>query len=83
MDRAVENRRLQRKLFRVVEKALRPHRNGTRLGRPPALDAETIAEAYERYYRKGYPCRYIAFLLGVSRITLERAFHREGLSYPA
>ncbi|WP_273281528.1 recombinase family protein [Pseudooceanicola atlanticus] len=56
--------------------------NGTRLGRPPALDAETVAEAYENYYRRGYPCRYIAFLLGVSRITLERAFHRGGFRYP-
>ncbi|WP_238365445.1 recombinase family protein [Mesobacterium pallidum] len=54
---------------------------GTRLGRPPALSKADIETAHA-YLRDGYPCRYIAFLLGVSRITLERGFHREGLRYP-
>ena len=77
--------RFERRMLarRTREGLAAARRNGTRLGRPPALDAETVTEAYVGYYRKGYPCRYIAFLLGVSRITLERAFHREGLSYPA
>ncbi|UWQ73604.1 recombinase family protein [Leisingera sp. M658] len=54
--------------------------NGKRLGRPRKLDKETVHLAHKDIAENGYPCRYVAHLLGVSRITLQRAIRREGLA---
>lgn len=53
-------------------------RRGAQIGRPRILDAETVREAYLSVSEDGYPCRYVAALLGVSRITLQRSFRRNG-----
>lgn len=57
-------------------------RRGVRLGRPPSLDQETVRAAYEWIAETGLPWAYVAALLGVSRPTLQRRFHRQGLIYP-
>ncbi len=57
-------------------------KRGVRLGRPTHLAPDTIREAYEWMTETGLPCRYVAALLGVSRLTLQRGFHRLGLTYP-
>ena len=57
-------------------------RRGVRLGRPARLDPETIRGAYEWIVETRLPCAYVAALLGVSRPTLQRGFHKLGLAYP-
>lgn len=57
-------------------------RRGVRLGRPPRLDQETVRAAYDWIAETGLPCAYVAALLGVSRPTLQRRFHKQGLTYP-
>lgn len=57
-------------------------RRGVRLGRPTQLRPEAIKEAYEWMAEAELPCRYVAALLGVSRLTLQRGFHRLALPYP-
>ncbi len=57
-------------------------KRGKRLGRPPCLTPETIQDAYDWMVEEGLPCRYVAWLLGVSRLTLQRNFKRLGLPYP-
>lgn len=57
-------------------------RRGVRLGRPACLSVETVYEAHTWIAETGLPCRYVASLLGVSRITLQRSFRRLGISYP-
>ena len=57
-------------------------RRGVILGRPSQLSSETIHAAHDWMANTGLPCRYVAALLSVSRITLQRGFHREGLIYP-
>lgn len=57
-------------------------RRGVKLGRRPALASSTVREAHDWMSQTHLPCRYVAALLGVSRPTLERSFHREGLPYP-
>ena len=52
---------------------------GTKLGPRYALDEETIIDAHRYVRDRGYPCAYIAALLGVSKMTLQRAFRRIGL----
>lgn len=57
-------------------------RRGVRLGRPTRLPDTTICEAHLWMQSDDLPCRYVAALLGVSRLTLQRGFHRLGLQYP-
>lgn len=57
-------------------------RRGVALGRPPKLAPDTIRAAYEWMGETGLPCRYVAALLGVSRMSLQRGFRRHDLPYP-
>lgn len=57
-------------------------RRGARLGRPAHLDPETIRDAHNWMRRTNLPCAYVAALLGVSRLTLQRSFRKLGLPYP-
>ncbi len=57
-------------------------RRGVRLGRPTKLSNKVIEDAYAWMQETGLPCRYVAALLGVPRLTLQRGFHRLGLKYP-
>ncbi len=57
-------------------------KRGVRLGRPPHLSPEIVHDAYSWMCAEDLPCRYVAALLSVSRLTLQRAFHREKLTYP-
>lgn len=54
-------------------------RAGVIFGRPPLLDTETVERAHYLVTEQHYPCRYVAALLGISRITLQRSFHRHGM----
>ncbi|MEM7530475.1 MAG: recombinase family protein [Pseudomonadota bacterium] len=55
---------------------------GRRLGRPSVLSSDMIRQAHDWIAETGLPCAYVAALLGVSRLTLQRGFHRLGLVYP-
>lgn len=57
-------------------------KRGVRLGRPARLDHDTIRSAHAWISETRLPCAYVAALLGVSRPTLQRGFHRLGLTYP-
>ena len=57
-------------------------RRGKILGRPKHLAPQQVEAAHGWIAETGLPCRYVAALLGVSRQTLQRAFHRQGLTYP-
>lgn len=74
-----ERRIISRRTREGMEAA---RRRGVRLGRPGALAPETIRDAYVWMTESELPCRYVAALLGVSRLTLQRGFHRMGLTYP-
>ncbi|WP_299587639.1 recombinase family protein [uncultured Tateyamaria sp.] len=75
---------LERKIIRrrTREGLAAARRRGVRLGRPAHLSDATIREAHDWMRDSGLPCRYVAALLGVSRLTLQRSFHRMGLAYP-
>ena len=75
---------LERKIIkrRTREGLAAARRRGVRLGRPNSLDDATIREAHAWMSDDNLPCRYVAALLGVSRLTLQRSFHRLGLEYP-
>lgn len=66
-----ERRIISRRTKEGLEAA---RRRGKTLGRPRSLPMETIREAQEWIDETGLPCRYVAALLGVSRITLQRGF---------
>lgn len=53
---------------------------GVQIGRPHVLDEAEIREAH-RFVTEGYPCAYVAQLIGIHRITLQRAFKRMGLHW--
>ncbi|MEM8820367.1 MAG: recombinase family protein [Pseudomonadota bacterium] len=74
-----ERRILSRRTKEGMEAA---RRRGVPIGRPPAIDPQTVRAAHTWMAETGLPCRYVAALLGVSRVTLQRAFRREGLVYP-
>ena len=74
-----ERRIISRRTKEGLEAA---RRRGVRLGRPRHLTPETIREAYDWMKDTGLPCRYVSALLGVSRLTLQRGFHRLGYIYP-
>ena len=73
-----ERRILSRRTREGIEAA---RRRGAQIGRPALLDAETVQLAHHRIVADKLPCRYVASLLGVSRMTLQRAFKRYGLHY--
>lgn len=73
-----ERRIISRRTKEGIEAA---RRRGARIGRPPVLDRETTLLAHYRITEDNLPCRYVATLLGVSRMTLQRAFKRYGLTY--
>ncbi|MCT4555734.1 MAG: recombinase family protein [Pelagimonas sp.] len=75
---------LERKIIRrrTKEGLAAARRRGVRLGRPSHLDTATVRDAYTWMAETGLPCRYVAALLGVSRLTLQRSFHRLRLTYP-
>ena len=75
---------LERKIIRrrTMEGLAAARRRGVRLGRPARLDDMTIRDAHEWMRETDLPCRYVASLLGVSRLTLQRSFHRLELTYP-
>lgn len=74
-----ERRIISRRTKEGLEAA---RRRGVQLGRPAALTPETIREAHAWMDETGLPCGYVSALLGVSRLTLQRGFHRLGLTYP-
>lgn len=74
-----ERRIISRRTKEGLEAA---RRRGVRLGRPAQLSSETIADAHLWMAETGLPCAYVAALLGVTRLTLQRGFHRLGLTYP-
>ena len=57
-------------------------RRGKKLGRPPLLTDDEIQAAHAWMAETALPCAYVAALLGVSRLTLQRSFRRCGLPYP-
>lgn len=75
---------LERKIIRrrTMEGLEAARRRGVKLGRPAHLDNATIRAAHAWMSETGLPCRYVAALLGVSRLTLQRGFHRLQLQYP-
>ncbi|MEL7398083.1 MAG: recombinase family protein [Pseudomonadota bacterium] len=74
-----ERRIISRRTKEGLEAA---RRRGSKLGRPSKLTQETIQQAYDWMREADLPCRYVAFFLGVSRLTLQRGFHALGLEYP-
>ena len=72
-----ERRIIQRRTREGLEAA---KARGVTLGRPTRLDTETVQAAYAWMQEDDLPCRYVAALLNVSRITLQRSFRREGLT---
>ena len=74
-----ERRIISRRTKEGLEAA---RRRGVQLGRKPILTHERIRDAHNWMSECSLPCRYVAALLGVSRITLQRGFHRLGLTYP-
>lgn len=63
----------------TIEGLAAARRRGKRLGRPPALSDEQIAEAHRHHCRFGTPIPELADRLGVSRMTLTRGFARLSL----
>ncbi|MEM6900864.1 MAG: recombinase family protein [Pseudomonadota bacterium] len=74
-----ERRIISRRTKEGLEAA---RRRGVRLGRPAQLSSDKIMEAHVWMTETGLPCAYVAALLGVTRLTLQRSFHRMGLTYP-
>jgi DNA invertase Pin-like site-specific DNA recombinase len=75
----LERRMISRRTREGMEAA---RRRGSRIGRPPRLTADTIRAAHSWMAETALPCRYVAALLGVSRLTLQRGFKRLDLAYP-
>jgi len=75
---------LERKIIRrrTLEGLEAARRRGVRLGRPTRLADAKVREAHAWIAETHLPCRYVAALLGVSRVTLQRSFHRLELTYP-
>lgn len=74
-----ERRIISRRTREGMEAA---RRRGIKLGRPARLDPETVVSAHSWMLENELPCAYVSALLGVSRLTLQRSFRREGLAYP-
>ncbi|WP_415402428.1 recombinase family protein [Tateyamaria sp. SN3-11] len=75
----LERRIIRRRTMEGLEAA---RRRGVRLGRPARLTDTTVRGAHAWMVEADLPCRYVAALLGVSRLTLQRGFHRLQLNYP-
>lgn len=67
---------------RTKEGLAAARRRGVHIGRPRALSDGVITDAYAWIEETGHPCAYVAALLSVSRMTLQRGFRRLGLTYP-
>lgn len=74
-----ERRIISRRTREGMEAA---RRRGSPIGRPAKLSVEVIHEAHAWMVEEHLPCAYVAALLGVSRLTLQRGYHRHGLRYP-
>lgn len=74
-----ERRIISRRTKEGLEAA---RRRGVKLGRPARLDRQTVLDAHSWMKETNFPCAYVSALLGVSRLTLQRSFRRQGLSYP-
>lgn len=74
-ERRIISRRTKEGLAAAVQR-------GQRLGRPPLLTPDQIAEAYRALSEGQKPCHAVAAEFGVARTTLERAFHEGGYTYP-
>lgn len=73
-----ERRMLSR---RTKEGMIAAKRRGAQIGRPRALCDKTIKNAHDYLLKTGYPKPYIAALLDVSPITLNRGFKRLDLTH--
>ncbi len=73
-----ERRILSRRTKEGIEAA---RRKGKRIGRPPLLDLKTVQQAHHSITKEHHTCGHVARTLGVSRMTLQRAFRRYDLSY--
>ncbi|NJM35020.1 MAG: recombinase family protein [Rhodomicrobium sp.] len=65
----------------TIEGMQAARRRGSKIGRPHALDDETITEAYRYIAETGLPPACVAARLNVAPITLNRGFKR--LGYPS
>ncbi|MEM6914752.1 MAG: recombinase family protein [Pseudomonadota bacterium] len=74
-----ERRIISRRTREGMEAA---RKRGSKIGRPARLSTDVISQAYEWMVETKLPCAYVAALLGVSRLTLQRGFHKLGLVYP-
>ncbi|MEO1406816.1 MAG: recombinase family protein [Pseudomonadota bacterium] len=74
-----ERRIISRRTREGLEAA---RQRGSRLGRPSLLTSDVIRDAHAWIVETGLPCAYVAALLGVSRLTLQRGFRRHALQYP-
>ncbi|MEM9840555.1 MAG: recombinase family protein [Pseudomonadota bacterium] len=74
-----ERRIISRRTREGLEAA---RRRGSRLGRPTTLTRDTVQDAHAWITETGLPCAYVAALLGVSRLTLQRSFRRLSLRNP-
>ncbi|WP_321337366.1 recombinase family protein [uncultured Cohaesibacter sp.] len=61
---------------RTIAKMQEAKRRGIRLGRPPALDAQTVRQAYRQIRTYNRSIRTVAQELGVAPITISRAIKR-------
>ncbi|MGJ8629395.1 MAG: recombinase family protein [Sulfitobacter sp.] len=57
-------------------------KRGVKLGRPAKLTEDQIKDAHARIVGENVSCQHVASQIRVSRLTLQRAFRRLGLSYP-
>ncbi len=71
----------RRMLSRRTQEGMKAARKrGAQIGRPRALDDQTITDAHQYIAETGYPPPYVAALLSVSPMTLKRGFKRLGLN---
>lgn len=61
---------------RTIAKMQEAKRRGIRLGRPPALDAQTVRQAHRQIRTYNRSIRTVAQELGVAPITISRAIKR-------
>jgi DNA invertase Pin-like site-specific DNA recombinase len=74
-----ERRVISRRTREGIEAA---RRKGAQIGRPRLLDEESVRLAHSWIVGEGLSCQNAADLIGVNRMTLQRAFKRHELTYP-
>ena len=67
---------------RTLEGLAAARSRGQRLGEPPALTDRAIQDAYAALKSTDIKCAELAERIGVSRLILQRGFHRLGFKYP-